>query len=397
MKQIINRIFILHLLVIVFLSFTFSHAQLELVADGFQFTEGPVWKDGALFFSDIQGDKIYKWTTDSGTTIFRAPSGRSNGLTLDLEGNIIIAGHSARHVARLENPDSITILASEYDGKKFNSPNDIVVKSDGSIWFTDPDFGLNDIGGTAELDFCGIFRISPSGRVQLLDNMFSLPNGICFSPDESLLYVAESDPSIRKIYVWDVVNDSTISNKRVFASVSYPNNWSCYLDGMKVDPDGRLYSCSVLGVLVFDITGKQIDKIEVPYSVTNCNWGDEDGKTLYITAGGAVYKIRKTYTKISDPDKRQGSRLPDSFKLFNSYPNPFNATTRIPFYIGKAGIVTIDILDILGEKVATLVHKTFGSGNHVINWTAENFGSGLYFIRMTTANGVILKKCLLVK
>jgi len=148
---------------------------------------------------------------------------------------------------------------------------------------------------------------------------------------------------------------------------------------------------------VFDTTGTHIDKIEVPYSVTNCNWGDEDGKTLYITAGGAVYKIRKTYTKISDPDNRQGNQSPESFELFNNYPNPFNASTRIPFYVAKAGIVTIDILDTLGEKVATLVHETYSSGNYVINWYADNFSSGLYYIRMATVNGMVLKKCLLIK
>ena len=160
-----NKIrYLLFIITLIISPFIFAQ-ELTPVANGFQFTEGPVWKDGALYFSDIQGDKIYKWSADSGTSIFRAPSGRSNGLTLDLDGNIIIAGHSARHVARLESKDSITILASHYNGKKFNSPNDIVVKSDGSIFFTDPTYGLNDIGGTAELDFSGIFRISPSGEV----------------------------------------------------------------------------------------------------------------------------------------------------------------------------------------------------------------------------------------
>ena len=393
----LNMFFIFSLLVFILFSFALSQDQLELVDDGFQFTEGPVWKDGALYFSDIQGDKIYKWTADSGSVVYRDPSGRSNGLALDLEGNIIIAGHSARHIARLENPDSITILADKYDGKKFNSPNDLAIKSDGSIWFTDPDFGLNDIHGTPELDFCGVYRINPSGKVQVMDSTFTLPNGICFSPDESLLYVDESSPSIRKIYVWDVVNDSTITNKRVFASVDYPNNFSCYLDGMKVDEDGRLYSCSVIGVLVFDTSGTQIDKIDVPYSVTNCNWGDEDGKTLYITAGGAVYKIRKTYTKISNPDNRQGSRMPDSFKLFNNYPNPFNASTIIPFYVAESGIVTINILNTLGEKVTTLVNRTYSVGNHVVNWYADNYSSGLYIVQLVTKRGSLLRKCLLIK
>lgn len=397
LKRIIYRVFTLHLLIFILFSFAFTQAQLELVAEGFTFTEGPVWKDGALYFSDIKEGKIFKWSADSGTIVYYVPSEPSNGLALDFENNIIIAGHGARHIARMESRDSITILADEYNGKKFNSPNDIVVKSDRSIWFTDPLYGLQDKGGTPEMNFCGIYCITPSGKVKLVDSTFSAPNGICFSPDESLLYVSESDPKLRKIYVWDVVNDSTIDNKRVFASVDYPNNWGCYLDGLKVDADGRLYSCGVLGVLVFDTNGTQIDKIEVPYSVTNCNWGDEDGKTLYITAGGAVYKIRKSYTEISDPDKKQGNRLPEFFKLFNNYPNPFNATTRIPFYIGKAGIVTIDILDTFGEKVTTLIKKNFVIGNHVVKWYAENISSGLYFIRIATVNGVVLKKCLLIK
>jgi len=397
LKRSINRIFTVHLLIFILFSLAFTQTEPELVDDGFTFTEGPVWKDGVLYFSDIKEGKIFKWSTDSGTDVYYVPSKPSNGLALDPANNIIIAGHGARHIARLENPDSITILAGEYNGEKFNSPNDIVVKSDGSIWFTDPTYGLNDAGGTPEMDYCGVFRISPSGRVQLLDDTFSAPNGICFSPDESLLYVSESAPSIRKIYVWDVTNDSTITNKRVYASVSYPNNWSCYLDGMKTDDDGRLYRCSVLGVVVFDTTGTQIDRIQLPASASNCNWGDEDGKTLYITAGGAVYKIRKTYTDVEDKDKRQGSRVPDSFKLFNNYPNPFNASTRIPFYVARAGIVTIDILNTLGERVATLAHKTYNTGNHVINWYAENLSSGLYYIRMVTANGMILKKCLLIK
>jgi len=395
LKQGTITIVKLYLLVFIFISFGFTQSTPELVDDSFTFTEGPVWKDGVLYFSDIKEGKIFKWSADSGTTVYYVPTEPSNGLALDAENNIIIAGHGARHIARLENRDSITILASEYNGEKFNSPNDIVVKSDGSIWFTDPTYGLNDAGGTPEMDYCGIFRISPSGEVQLMDDTFSAPNGICFSPDESLLYATESDPSIRKIYVWDVINDSTIINKRQFAYISRPGT---YLDGMKTDADGRLYSASVLGVVVFDTSGTPIDTISTaPYSASNCNWGDEDGKTLYITAGGGVYKIRKTYTGIEAKEKRQGSRLPDSFKLFNNYPNPFNATTRIPFYVAQAGIVNIDILNTLGEKVATLAYKTYGAGNYVIDWYAGNFSSGLYYIRMATVNGIILQKCLLIK
>ncbi|HEM49374.1 MAG TPA: SMP-30/gluconolactonase/LRE family protein, partial [Caldithrix sp.] len=138
MKQGTITIVKLYLLVFIFISFGFTQSTPELVDDSFTFTEGPVWKDGVLYFSDIKEGKIFKWSADSGTTVYYVPTEPSNGLALDAENNIIIAGHGARHIARLENRDSITILASEYNGEKFNSPNDIVVKSDGSIWFTDP-------------------------------------------------------------------------------------------------------------------------------------------------------------------------------------------------------------------------------------------------------------------
>jgi gluconolactonase len=390
-----NQNFILRfVLLIIFLKSPFIFAQeVEKVDDGFQFTEGPVWKDGALYFSDIQGDKIYKWSDDSGTTPYRDPSGRSNGLTLDLDGNIVVAGHSARHVARLESPDSITILASHYDGKKFNSPNDIVVKSDSSIFFTDPLYGLNDIGGTSELGFCGIYRISPSGKVQLLDDTFSAPNGICFSPDESMLYVSESDPSKRKIYVWDVVNDSTITNKRIFVSVSYPNNYDLYLDGMKVDADGRLYSCSALGVVVYNTAGVPVDTIEVPNSVTNCNWGDEDGKTLYITATNGVYKIRINYTSISNPE-RSGLK---SFRLHGIYPNPFNPSTTIRYELSKMSRVDISIYNLLGQKIDTLISEQQAAGPYKLQWQPSGLSSDVYICQISAEGFSTSRKMILMK
>jgi len=366
------------------------HAQqLIKVANGFQFTEGPVWKDGALYFSDIQSDKIYKWSADSGTSVFRAPSGRSNGLTLDLDGNIIIAGHSARHIARLVTRDSITILATQYNGKKFNSPNDIVVKSDGSIFFTDPTYGLNDIGGTPELNFSGIYRLSPSGDVQLLDATLAAPNGICFSPDESLLYVSESNPFVRKIFVWDVVDDSTIINKREFAYISTPN---CYLDGMKVDEDGLLYSCGILGVVVFDTDGTHLDTIAVPGSTTNCNWGDEDGKTLYITSGNAVYKYRTTVSSLASPDRKI-----QSFRLNANYPNPFNPSTKIEFEIIQPAFVELDVFDLSGKKIATLISEKMAQGSHSCIFESKNLASGIYFYQMTVGNYREVRKMTLIK
>ena len=364
--------------------------ELIPVTNGLLFAEGPVWKGGALYFSDIKGDKIYKWSADSGKTIFRDPSGRSNGLTLDLNGNIIIAGHSARHVARLESKDSITILASQYNGKKFNSPNDIVVKSDGAIFFTDPTYGLDDIGGTPELDFSGIFRISPSGEVQLLDATLSAPNGICFSPDESLLYVSESNPFIRKIFVWDVVDDSTIANKREFAYINTPN---CYLDGMKVDENGRLYSCGILGIVVFEPDGTPIDTIDVPGSTTNCNWGDADGKTLYITSGDAVYKYKFTVSGYVEPVKEIGK----SFQLNYNYPNPFNPSTNINFRLFRSEVVELNVYDISGKKVTTLVSKKLNPGNYVYKFNGKSLPSSVYYYQILVGNYGEARKMTLIK
>ena len=382
-------IYIVLLPIVSMSQFTFAQ-ELIPVADGFLFTEGPVWKEGALYFSDIQGDKIYKWSADSGTTIFRDPSGRSNGLTLDLDGNIIIAGHSARHVSRLVTKDSVTIIASHYNGKKFNSPNDIAVKSDGAIFFTDPTYGLDDIGGTPELAFSGIYRISPSGEVQLLDATLLAPNGICFSPDESLLYVAESNPFIRKIYVWDVVEDSTITNKREFAYISTPN---CYLDGMKVDADGRLYSCSsILGVVIFDPDGTPIDTIDVSGSTTNCNWGDADGKTLYITSGDAVYKYKIIVGGFVEPHKN----LFKSFHL-NNYPNPFNPSTTIEFVLPGSGFTELNVFDLSGEKVSTLVSKRLNQGKYVYKFNGKSLPSGVYFYQIMAGINSEVRKMTLIK
>ncbi len=264
-----------------------QNAKLEKIATGFVFVEGPVWKDGfGLLFSDMQSaNTMYRWTEDSGTSVYLKPSGISNGLTYDNNGNLIMAQTQLRRVARLESDGSQTVLASHYKGKKFNSPNDLVVKSDGSIFFTDPDFNVPE-GESTELSHKGIYRISTTGKVTLIDDTFDKPNGICFSPDEKKLYVCESPKCI--IYVWDVINDSTISNKREFYRIPQKG----YADGMKTDPAGNLYCTGPGGVWIISPQGKYLDKIETPETPTNCNWGDSDRKTLYITANTSVYRIR---------------------------------------------------------------------------------------------------------
>jgi len=295
--------------------------QVQKVADGFLFVEGPVWKDGVgLLFSDINGNTIYRWSQDSGVVAYVKPSGNSNGLALDLQGRLLAAQHGNRRVVRIEITGSQTPLAASYQGKRLNSPNDLTVRSDGSIWFTDPPYGISQ--SQEELGFYGIYRISTSGEVQLLDKSLRRPNGIALSPDERRLYVNDSEARI--IYVWDVVADSTVANKRVFASMAPVG----YADGMKVDGAGNLYSAGPLGIWVFAPDGRVVDTILVPGQTTNCNWGDNDRKTLYITSGTAVYRIRPGVTSTEDPG--QGSSLRPGLMPLECFPNPFNPTTTIP-------------------------------------------------------------------
>jgi len=215
----------------------------EKIAEGFQFVEGPVWKDGeGLLFSDIPADRVYLWTEGSGTSIYLEPSGNSNGLAIDADGYLLLAQHGPRQVARLEESGTIVPIATHYNGDRLNSPNDLTLHSDGSVFFTDPPYGLNDQQGTPELSFNGIFRLNLQGEVQLLDSTLERPNGIAFSPDETKLYVTDSDARI--VYEWDVIDDSTLSNKHQLA---YFEPFG-YADGMEVDPEGYLYVSGPIGI-----------------------------------------------------------------------------------------------------------------------------------------------------
>ena len=268
-----------------------NNPVVEKVAEGFSFTEGPLWlNETGLIFSDIPENKIMLYSIDSSVSEYLNPSGNSNGLTLDHKGWVIMAQHGPRQVARLEADGKITPLATHYDGKRFNSPNDLVVKSDGSIFFTDPPYGLNDQGGTSELGYYGIYRLSPEGVVFLLDKTLTRPNGICFSPDETVLYV--DDCEALNIYAWDVENDSVIANKRLFASLTPNSANDRYADGMKIDRNGFLYISGPKGIWILSPNGDFVNTISVPGQTANCGWGDEDGLSLYVTSGNAIYRIR---------------------------------------------------------------------------------------------------------
>ena len=262
----------------------------EKIATGFRFTEGPLWHhDGYLLFSDIPANTIYKWMPDGEVTVFRKPSGYANGLTFDRQGRLIACEHVTRRVTRTELDGSITVLADRYDGKRLNSPNDAIVRSDGSIYFTDPPFGLNATYGvpaTQELPFMGIYRISADGAsLVLMDRSLGGPNGLAFSPDERVLYVADS-PS-QSVYAFDASLSGSLSNRRLFARIGSPS------DGMKVDMQGNLYvTTNRVNVQVFSDTGASIGLIRTPEGTTNCGFGGFDHQTLFITANTSVYTIQ---------------------------------------------------------------------------------------------------------
>ncbi|NEP15079.1 MAG: galactose-1-epimerase [Symploca sp. SIO2C1] len=264
------------------------NTQVEKVAAGFKFTEGPVWhSDGFLLFSDIPANIIYKWQPEQKTEIFRQPSGKANGNTLDLSGRLITAEHSNRRVSRTEKDGTIVTLASHYQGKRLNSPNDLVVKSDGSIYFTDPPYGIKS--EQEELGFYGVYRLAPDGTLTLLVDDFVRPNGIVFSPDETKLYVNDSQRG--HIRVFDVKPDGMLGKGKLFAELKPPSREGA-ADGMKVDIKGNVYSTGPGGVWVFAPSGNLLGIIETPEAPANIAWGDSDYQTLYITARTSLYRIR---------------------------------------------------------------------------------------------------------
>ncbi|HUN85892.1 MAG TPA: SMP-30/gluconolactonase/LRE family protein [Terracidiphilus sp.] len=300
-----------------------SNAVLERVATGFKWVEGPVWADGSLYFAEIPSNRICKWSPGAGVTTFLTPSGYlgskpyggpepgSNGMTLDSQGRLTVAGHAQRDVYRFESlqPDGArTILADTYRGKRLNSPNDLVYRSDGSLYFTDPPYGLRtqkDDDPEKELKVNGVYRIPRAsdqkagaapdrGALQLLVSNLTRPNGIAFSPDEKYLYVDNSEP--KKIWMrYRVRPDGSLTDAKLLYDATADKRPGAP-DGMKVDEEGNIYSAGPGGVWIFSPEGKPLGTILIPERVANLAWAGPDRKTLYITASSSIYRVRLSVT-----------------------------------------------------------------------------------------------------
>lgn len=271
-----------------------ANSQLEQIATGFLFTEGAMW-DGTsqeLIFSDIPGDIMRKWSAENGITTFRQPSAKTNGNYFDLEGRLISCEHINSRVVRQEHDGTITVLATHYDGKELNSPNDIVVTSAGAIYFTDPSYGRMDVFGLLreqDLDFQGVYRLDPdSGDLALLASDFAQPNGLTFSLDEKQLFVNDTDRG--HIRVFAVAADGSLAGGDVWAVPQGPGDGG--VDGMKIDSAGNLYTTGPGGLFVYAPDGTCLGLIQVPEVAANFTWGDDDLKTIYITASTSLYRIR---------------------------------------------------------------------------------------------------------
>lgn len=282
----------------------------ERIVGGRQWVEGPVWhrKGGYLLFSDIPTNSVIKWQEGKGTSVFLKPSGYTgktpfegaepgaNGLAFDPEGRLVLAEHGDRRIARLERNGKMTTLVDRFEGKRINSPNDLVFKSNGDLYFTDPPFGLPNSfdDPRKELPFQGVYRFSKDGKLTLLTKAIKAPNGIAFSPDEKKLYVSNADKTNAVWIAFDVKPDGTIENgKAIFNATAWTRAKAGVPDGMKVDREGNIFAAGPGGIHVFSPNGKHLGSIETGVPTGNLAWG-EHGSSLFITSNTNVFRLRLT-------------------------------------------------------------------------------------------------------
>jgi gluconolactonase len=278
-------------------------AVIEKVAGGFQFTEGPLWRpDGTLWFSDVVGNVVRSVTPDGTVKVLiehaaghsTAPAGSyigPNGMIADKDGTVLLVQHFNRQIVRVAPDLTTTVFLDKFEGKRFNSPNDLVFRSDGTLYFTDPPYGLvkQDEDPAKELTFNGVFKYT-NGKLEAIIRDLTRPNGVALSPDEKTLYVANSDPARKVVMRYDVAADGRVANGRVFVDLT-AETAAGLPDGLKVDERGNVYATGPGGVWVLAPDGTRLGVIVTPETPANCGWGD-DGKTLYITAETGIYRIK---------------------------------------------------------------------------------------------------------
>ena len=266
---------------------TILDGQPERLATGFVFTEGPLWHpDGFLYFVDPRVNKLLRWDPGRGMEVIQETSGGS-GLTFDLQGRLVMCEGGNRRVTRTEPDGTVTVLANRWEGKRLNRPNDVVGRSDGSIYFTDP--GGRVPPEEREIELSGVFRISPDGTIYLVTADCEYPNGLAFSLDERVLYIANSR-SDKYIRALDVLHDGSVTNSRVFADMSSEEEE--VPDGMKVDMEGRVFCAGPGGTWIFDRDGRHLDTLRTPEVPANCAFGGSDHQTLFLTARTSLYSVR---------------------------------------------------------------------------------------------------------
>jgi gluconolactonase len=288
-------------------------AKIEILGEGYTWSEGPVWiaSENMLLFSDVPENKVYKWTEDKGVELYLTPSGftgtnypstepGSNGLTLDREGKLVLCQHGDRRVARMDAPfdkptPNFISLADQYNGKKLNSPNDVVFRSNGDFFFTDPPYGLpgREVDSVyKEQPSNGVYKVSANGTVTLLVDSVSRPNGIALTPDEKTLIVANSDPTKAVWYAFDIGANDSLSNARILFDATAETKTSKGLpDGFKIDKKGNIFASGPGGVWIFNSSGKVIGKIKLPEATANTALADDD-KTLYITSDMYLLRVK---------------------------------------------------------------------------------------------------------
>jgi gluconolactonase len=329
----------------------------EKVAGGFQFTEGPCWRpDGVLLFSDVSGDTVYRWTAKGGAQAYYKPSGNSNGLALDTQGRLLLAQHGKRRVARLEADGTETALATHYNGKRLNSPNDLAVKSDGSIYFTDPPYGISS--SEEQLGFYGVYRVTSNPQSpELLARDLKRPNGIAFSPDESRLYVADTNDT--RVVVFDVKPDGTLANQRVFVQ----KQGELAPDGIKGDFAGNLDIAGTEGkIWIYSPAGDLLGSFAVPEKTRNLAWGDADWKSLYVTSGNSVYRVRAMPGATKYPDM---TPIPGGeFEMgdHHNFVDPGHPSDEVPVHKVWIDALSVGTYDVTNRQYVEFLNSAYAQG-----------------------------------